>query len=319
MAADPRVIDWTRRAAQATGADPAALLATALVESGARTGAVGDQASGHASYGPWQMRAKVGALGNRPPSWANSYEAALNRAQEFARLKVHGGAGAAAIQRPADPSGYALKVQANLAQARTLLGAAPPAARAPASMIPTPTAPDTVDNALIQSILDANSQLAGIPGITMPTPQATPTLPTTPTKPTPSQLAARRPGPSGRVIAGKAKIIGTPNSGTHNLGNWESDQAVDIALPTGTPLYAPADGIIGSRIGSLGSSSSRFAGERVHLKIQGNELYYAHLSRLAVKAGQRVKKGQIIGYSGSANGVTHLHLGVQNGDPRRYA
>lgn len=169
--ADPRVIDWVKRAAQATGADPAALLATSLTESGARTGAVGDQGT---SYGPFQFH-RGGALGSHSPAWANSYAAALNRAQEFQRLGVHGGKGAAAVQRPADPSGYALKVQGNLGEARRLLGGnVAPAPRA-VPAIPQPNAPDTVDNTLIQSILSANAQLAGIPEIRMPV--ATPIAP----------------------------------------------------------------------------------------------------------------------------------------------
>lgn len=115
----------------------------------------------------------------------------------------------------------------------------------------------------------------------------------------------------------RGKIIGVPYQGTHRLyNNWESDNAVDIAAPVGTPVYALRSGVIGSQIGSLGSGDARLAGQRVHLKFGDNEAYYAHLSRLVVKAGQRVQAGQLIGYSGSANGTPHLHLAVRSGDPR---
>lgn len=123
------------------------------------------------------------------------------------------------------------------------------------------------------------------------------------------------PASVGYPLGAHGKIIGTPHSGTHNLGNWQSDNAVDIAVPVGTPVYAVTDGVIGSRIGSLGKGG-RFAGLRVTVQGNGDAFYYAHLSKLMVKAGQRVKRGQLIGYSGSANGVAHLHFGAQSGDPR---
>jgi hypothetical protein len=117
----------------------------------------------------------------------------------------------------------------------------------------------------------------------------------------------------GYPLGTHGKIIGTPHSGTHTLGNWQSDNAVDIAVPVGTPVYAVSDGVIGSRIGSLGKGG-RFAGLRVTLQGRNDSYYYAHLSKLRVKAGQRVRAGQLLGYSGSANGVAHLHFGVENGN-----
>jgi cell wall-associated NlpC family hydrolase len=206
MAPDPKVIQGIRKAAKAAGADPAALLATALTESGARLGAVGDQASGHPSYGPWQMRSQVGALGSHSPAWANSYAAALNRAQEFKRLGVHGGKGAAAVQRPADPSGYALKVQANLAEARRLLGSAAPRVPVPGRQA-QPTAPafeqpDLVGNSLIQSILSQNAELAGIPEIQLPV--ATPIAPRA--KPAPVKVEKSAQG-TGAVPSTGAAIV----------------------------------------------------------------------------------------------------------------
>jgi hypothetical protein len=49
--------------------------------------------------------------------------------------------------------------------------------------------------------------------------------------------------------------------------------------------------------------------------VPGNEFYYAHLSRLAVAAGQQVGEGSLIGWSGSANGVAHLHFAERGGNP----
>lgn len=114
----------------------------------------------------------------------------------------------------------------------------------------------------------------------------------------------------------KGDIIGTPGVGTHILGNWESDEAYDIAVPTGTPVIAVDDGTIGSQIGPLNSSSPTMEGERFHLETATDEFYYAHLSSLGVKAGQKVKKGQVCGQSGAANGVEHLHFARRNGDPK---
>lgn len=172
--ADPRVIQNIRKAAQQAGADPAAMLATALTEDGARLGVVGDQGT---SYGAFQMH-RGGALGSHTPQWADSYGAFLNRAQEFKRLQVHGGKGAAAVQRPADPTGYAAKVQGNLAEARRLLGQhAPAAPTAPRAAIQTSDHADIgqhITNSL-QSIINASSQNAGISTIQLPV--ATPIAP----------------------------------------------------------------------------------------------------------------------------------------------
>jgi murein DD-endopeptidase MepM/ murein hydrolase activator NlpD len=116
-----------------------------------------------------------------------------------------------------------------------------------------------------------------------------------------------------------AKIfIGFPGQGTHSYtdppNNWQSDHAWDLHCPNGTPVVACCDGVIGNRIGSLGGTG-RFAGIRLYIEIPGNQFYYAHLSSVTVKAGQHVKKGQVIGHSGSANGVPHLHWAVEHGNP----
>ena len=133
--------------------------------------------------------------------------------------------------------------------------------------------------------------------------------------PATSDTSTAAPTPTSIPVSGK--VIGTPYAGTHTLGNWESDNAVDIAVPEGTPVRAVADGVIGPQFGALGSGDPRFAGLRLHLASKGNEFYYAHLSRFAqgIKPGVRVRAGEILGYSGSANGVEHLHFGQKNGNP----
>ena len=119
-------------------------------------------------------------------------------------------------------------------------------------------------------------------------------------------------------LARKGALIGVPYGGTHSLGNWESDNAIDISVPVGTPVYAVADGTISSSLGFGDSGKGgRFAGARLHLVTGDNVWFYTHLSRLTVQLGEHVTRGQKIGESGAANGSPHLHISCQTGDPRQ--
>ena len=88
-------------------------------------------------------------------------------------------------------------------------------------------------------------------------------------------------------------------------------RAIDYAAPAGTPIRAVGDGTItkASWNGPYGN----------FISIRHNGTYttnYAHLSRYAVKSGQKVKQGDIIGYVGSTGFSTgpHLHYEmVKNG------
>lgn len=88
-------------------------------------------------------------------------------------------------------------------------------------------------------------------------------------------------------------------------------RAIDYAAPIGTPIRAVGDGLI-TYAGWNGPYGN-------FISIRHNGTYstnYAHLSRFAVKNGQRVKQGQIIGYVGSTGFSTgpHLHYEmVKNG------
>ncbi|WP_121118816.1 M23 family metallopeptidase [Croceibacterium ferulae] len=103
------------------------------------------------------------------------------------------------------------------------------------------------------------------------------------------------------------------------LGRRRQHNGVDLAAPTGTPVYAPADGLV-SRADAWGSYGNYIALEH------GGDLQtrFGHLSGFAVSAGERVSKGQLIGYVGSTGRSTgpHLHYEVRVAgepvDPRPY-
>jgi hypothetical protein len=112
----------------------------------------------------------------------------------------------------------------------------------------------------------------------------------------------------------KYKVLGGPGQGTHTVGNWQSDNAWDYGAPAGTPVYAVSSGTIDpNHYGPL-ASSGRFGGNRVTLLGQGNEFFYQHLAdNLAVKPGQHVNAGDLLGYIGNIPGLgNHLHFGVMN-------
>ena len=86
---------------------------------------------------------------------------------------------------------------------------------------------------------------------------------------------------------------------------------IDISAPTGTPVYATADGVVRS------TNFSRTFGRIIKIDHgYGYSTYYAHLSKMLVKPGEVVKRGQKIAEVGCTGRSTasHLHYEVrQNG------
>ena len=79
---------------------------------------------------------------------------------------------------------------------------------------------------------------------------------------------------------------------------------IDIAAPRGTPVLAPADGII-----TLAHPDTYFNGGLITLDHgHGLSSWFSHLSRLLVKNGDRVKKGDKIAEVGSTGRSTGPHL-----------
>ncbi|MHB8875613.1 MAG: M23 family metallopeptidase [Myxococcaceae bacterium] len=86
-----------------------------------------------------------------------------------------------------------------------------------------------------------------------------------------------------------------------------SHHGIDVFAFQRAPMVAVADGTI-TRVGTPSSTS----GLRVRLRDAcGWEYYYGHMDQAVVSAGQRVTKGQLIGYMGrTGTGSTHLHFNV---------
>lgn len=125
----------------------------------------------------------------------------------------------------------------------------------------------------------------------------------------------RRPT-SSYPLGTRGPVIGTPHAGTHTLGDWQSDNAVDIRVKRGTPVLAVEDGTI-VKVVERSDGGGRFAGSQITLRGRsGNSYFYTHLSAVNVTVGEEVSAGEQIGASGVANGVPHLHFGQQRGDPR---
>ena len=79
---------------------------------------------------------------------------------------------------------------------------------------------------------------------------------------------------------------------------------IDIAAPTGTPVLAPADGVI-----TLAHPDTYFNGGIIALDHgHGLSSWFSHLSKLLVKEGDTVKRGDKIGEVGSTGRSTGPHL-----------
>jgi murein DD-endopeptidase MepM/ murein hydrolase activator NlpD len=91
-------------------------------------------------------------------------------------------------------------------------------------------------------------------------------------------------------------------------GASRNHKGLDIPGPVGSPIHATADGIIGR------AQWVRGYGKFIEIE-HGNAIQtrYGHMSALNVEAGQRIHKGDIIGYMGSTGNSTgsHLHYEVR--------
>lgn len=91
-------------------------------------------------------------------------------------------------------------------------------------------------------------------------------------------------------------------------GTPKMHKGLDFTAPQGTPIYATGDGTVrvaGRDVGGFGN----------HVEINhgyGYKSLYAHMFRIKVRPGQRVKRGQVIGWVGNTGKSTgpHCHYEV---------
>ena len=92
-------------------------------------------------------------------------------------------------------------------------------------------------------------------------------------------------------------------------GQRKMHAGIDYGSPTGTPVYAVAEGIV------TVSGFDQFSGNKIAIRHRDNsESWYMHLSARGVGVGAKVSARQCIGRVGSTGRSTgpHLHLGFKN-------
>ena len=91
-------------------------------------------------------------------------------------------------------------------------------------------------------------------------------------------------------------------------GTPKMHKGLDFTAPQGTPIYATGDGTV-----SLAGASEGGYGNHVVINHgYGYETLYGHMVRIKVKRGQKVKRGEVIGWVGSTGKSTgpHCHYEV---------
>ena len=102
------------------------------------------------------------------------------------------------------------------------------------------------------------------------------------------------------------RLDGKALPGAHYSGCWSAmtcysgHNATDYTLPTGTPVYAVAAGVVTYRLDAEGGVIIDHG--------NGYRSLYWHLDKIVVNWQQPVKDGELIGYSGSRGIATHPHL-----------
>jgi murein DD-endopeptidase MepM/ murein hydrolase activator NlpD len=102
-------------------------------------------------------------------------------------------------------------------------------------------------------------------------------------------------------------------------GEGEFHTGIDISAPRGTPVRATADGIV-----STASVRNGYGREVILDHGSGLQTCYAHLSGFTVMEGQRVVRGQVVGYVGTSGRTTganlHYEVRIHNApvNPHKY-
>lgn len=99
-----------------------------------------------------------------------------------------------------------------------------------------------------------------------------------------------------------------------NKSVWQMHPGIDFGAKMGTPIFATGDGVV-VRV------EKKYSGYGHNVVIEhgyGYKTLYAHMSKVGTKVGEKIKRGQVIGWVGSTGYSTcpHLHYEVFYGDKR---
>ncbi|MBL4238325.1 M23 family metallopeptidase [Vibrio fluvialis] len=118
-----------------------------------------------------------------------------------------------------------------------------------------------------------------------------------------TQIPSGAPVHNARISSGYGKRV-------HPVtGQVKFHRGQDFAVNTGTPVYAPADGVV-----EVTRASSKGSGNFLRLQHSyGFTSSYSHLQKFAVRSGDFIQKGDLIGYSGNSglSSGPHLHYEIR--------
>src|SRR3954468_17549287 len=160
-------------------------------------------------------------------------------------------------------------------------------------------------------------------------------------KPAQPQVAQKEPAPTANIVAPAADPLPEPaqtgtTGGSNTSFRWPvkgkviqgfgpkqgggQNDGINVAVPEGTPIKAAEDGVV-----AYAGSELKGYGNLVLVRhSNGFVTAYAHASELAVKKGETIKRGQVIGKAGATGNVNapQLHFEVRKGatpvDPMQY-
>ncbi|MFA8434089.1 MAG: peptidoglycan DD-metalloendopeptidase family protein [Marinifilaceae bacterium] len=116
--------------------------------------------------------------------------------------------------------------------------------------------------------------------------------------------AEKRSIPSTKPIYASYRLSSKFGNRFHpTLFRWRFHGGVDMACPKGTEIHVPADGVV------VKSGWNNGYGNYIKIKhSNGFETVYGHLSKIRIKNGQKVSRGDVIGEVGSTGRSSGPHL-----------
>ena len=133
-----------------------------------------------------------------------------------------------------------------------------------------------------------------------------------------ARAAAARGSASAGISAAATPGFICPFPGSSFINSWGAPRSggrghkgTDMMGPYGAPLYAVASGTVYTGNGGLGGKTVWLIAD------YGTGFYYAHLSSINVSSGNRVGRGDVVGYNGDSGnadgGSPHLHFEIHPG------